>query len=157
LALGILAGLGACDYGNGPRPGPGPDDSLCGHVDSASGVVLVTHGDTLVDNFGGVFQAGPPNRIQVRAGGLVHAIETRFLDDAAAPISIAQDCTVNKLGFTLGNPDLAAISQDLGLGQQFNLQGLRPGTTTLRIALVHESHAHYESPDIPVEVLPAAP
>jgi hypothetical protein len=147
-----------CDQGDDDSHlhAPPPDGGVCGHVDEASGVVLVTHGTTLVRLFADNFETGYPNEIRVAgASGFVHGIQVTFLDDAGAGIPIAEDCHLNHLEWELDNSGLVEVTQDLGVRWSFNVRRLRPGTTMLRLKLAHATHSHFTTRDIPVVVEPA--
>jgi hypothetical protein len=134
----VAAGVLACDQGTEPDHNHPPGGGFCGHIDGAGGVVLVTHGDSLVRQF----------------GSLVHGIHVTFLDEQGNNIDIAEDCTINHLEWSVGNPDLVDITQDPGVRWYFNVVGVLPGTTTMTVSPAHLTHSHFTSLEIPLVVLP---
>jgi hypothetical protein len=151
-ALAVFLAIAACDRGTGPDDHDHTGDGeFCGHVDNVGGCMLVSHGDTLCVHD----PDGVAGKIEVLAGGLKHAIHVSFLDEHLEGFSIANDCAIMALAVTSDDPDVAEIQpHEAGLRWYFNVYGKRAGQTALRVGLVHDSHAHYTSDPIPVEVLP---
>jgi hypothetical protein len=151
-ALAVAAGatLAACDRGTEPGHDHSPDGDFCGHVDNVGGCMLVSHGDTLCLHRPPSLTGG----IEVLAGGLKHGIQVTFLDENLDGIPIANDCAINSMVVTSDDPDVAEVQREDGLRWYFNVQGKTAGSTSVRVSLRHDSHSHYTSPPIPVNVVP---
>ena len=145
LALALWA---ACDSGSDPG-GPGPVNNGCEHVDDARGVELEAAGMQLYRQHATQITGD----LGVESGARVAGIHARFLDASGDTIYIANDCTINELRFEVGDANVAAIERpDPGLRWRFDVVGVNPGTTTLRVLLWHDGHSHFRSEGIPVTV-----
>jgi hypothetical protein len=148
--VAVAVALGpACDSGS-DTAGPGPGPGGCEHVDYAVGIELRQQGTQLYRQSGTQISG----TIEVMNGGSVQGIEAMFLDAAGADIPIPNDCTINELRFDVADPSVIEITRPSGLRWSFDVVAKREATTTLRVLLWHENHAHFRSELIPVNVVP---
>jgi hypothetical protein len=156
FAAVVLAAF-SCDQGESPDNNTVVPRDVCGHVDNAGGLNLVTiHGDSLAREFEGQFDPSPSwaNEIVVRQDGIEHGIHAVFLDEQGKEIPLAEDCQIMHLGWSIGDGSLIRITQDPGWRWIFNVEGIRPGSTTLSLSLVHLNHSHFTSLAVPITVVP---
>lgn len=148
----VAALLWASGCGGGTT-GPAAGNGICGHVEFAGGVDMVSHGNPLFHQFG----FDTTGSMSVVVGAILHGIEVTFLDENAKPIPIPNDCDIMRLEIQLVDPTLAHITQDDGVRWRFNIVGDKAGTTTLTVGLWHDGHAHFTSQPITLTVVPTVP
>jgi hypothetical protein len=140
--------LPACDQGEGPGGPPTPD--ACVHIDNAYGVLLSRAGTQLYRQL----LASTQGSIEATSDSTVTDIEVHFLLENGDPIVIPNDCAINALGFQVTDPSMVQIRYDLARRWFFDVVAMRPGSTTIRVLLVHTSHSHFRSETITVNVAP---
>lgn len=133
--------------------GPSVDNGICGHIEFAGGVDMVSHGSDVFHQFG--FQT--TGNMSVVVGAVLHGIDVTFLDENALPIHLANDCGIMRMDVEMLDSTLADITRDAGLRWRFNVVGKKAGRTTLTVALWHDGHAHFTSEPITLTVVAPAP
>lgn len=140
-ALSILLFAGCSDDDNPVNE----DDS---HHLEANGVMLISGTDTLV-------VAATANEddvvgeIHLHEGEETDDITVRFLNDEGEWIEPEADDDDHALDIVIGNGDIIEAHVH---DWEFHLDGLEEGETWIRVRVMHDDHADYVSPQLPVHV-----
>ncbi len=145
---GLAALLLASGCGSGPS-GPAVDNGICGHIEFAGGVDLVSNDSEVFYQFG-FHTRGSMSIVKDAAP---QAIEVTFLDQNAVPLHIANDCDIMRFEVEMLDPTLATVTRDPALRWRFNITGKKVGTTSMTVAMWHEVHAHFTSQPITLTVV----
>jgi hypothetical protein len=120
----------------------------------ARGVALRINGvDTVVVDSNRLKQG----RIVVKEGTETEHIALQFIEESdgtrGLPPSDEEDF---KLGWTIADTTIASLEQDSDHDGKwsFHIKGLKAGSTTIVIKLLHGDHPDFQSVPIPVEVTP---
>ncbi|MBK8946193.1 MAG: hypothetical protein IPM32_13130 [Ignavibacteriae bacterium] len=91
--------------------------------------------------------------LQINNGELSDHFEVKFYDENENIINPPNNENI-KLSYEIGENTIASWWQHEGEegGFEFHLNGLKPGTTTLELFIVHEGHNDYRSGLIPLIV-----
>lgn len=120
------------------------------HFEPEGLVILNAQGDTVVYYFQGVLRAG--DTLKAPTSGLSSRFTITFLDSTGRN-SITPSSTL-KLGWTIADPGIAAITRQEGEEYVFQISGTLNGTTTITFMLLHGDHADFTTRPIPVLVDP---
>ncbi len=123
---------------------PGPTE----HAE-ARGLLLSIGQDTLVTVDSGQVQGS----LSLKNGETIGSVNvTYILEDGEREVPDEPD---HHLGWTIGDSTIATVAQQSGDARfSFHLTGLKEGSTTLVVKLVHVDHDDFVSPSIPVHVEP---
>lgn len=114
----------------------------------ADGLVLVNEAfETVVH----VWRGKVSDTIHVNAGCVSAHLQIRFLDQDSVLVS-PPDEKDHLLGWSFGDSTIAGIHRHDGDIWDFHVEGLKEGSTTLKLSMMHVDHADFSTPLIPVVV-----
>jgi hypothetical protein len=146
LALGLALAFTACDHDN-------DNDGHARHLE-AVGVALVMGADTLAK----AASADPldvEGELQVHEGESLGPILVHFLDESGHWFRPEADPEGDHSLEILHDPSILEVTVDQAQWS-FILTGVSAGGAEIVVRILHEGHADYVSPNLPVHVEPAA-
>lgn len=138
--------------------GCGKDDPTSPHEDhfEPEGLVIIDSGVRFFKYFQGRIDAadGRKDKLEVSVGLGPHW-QIRFLDDHGDEIDPPSDPD-DKFGWRIADPTVVEVFQDPeDVGKfAFHLRGLKAGSTTLELQVLHVDHVDFRTIPIPVQVNP---
>ncbi len=135
----IMSGLAACSN-------PAEDDDHDDHAEEIEGVALVLGGDEVVE----VLEAEVTGSLSVDEGETTDDITVEFLDHDGEEVHAEDLDEEFSLGVEVQGSEIVTVANT---GQwTFTLRGDEAGDTAIRVLLLHDGHADFTTPDIPVTV-----
>jgi len=135
----IASGLGACSN-------PAEEDDHDEHAEEIEGVALVLGGDEVVT----VLDAEVEGSLEVAEGEKTGVITVEFLDHDGEEVHADELDDEFSLDVVVQGSEIVTVEQP---GRwTFELQGDEAGDTAIRVLLLHDGHADFTTPDIPVKV-----
>lgn len=131
----------SCSFENGPTTTQ--EDHF-----QADGMVLL---DEEFDAHVTVWRGKVSDTIHVHQGCKSTHLQVRFLDQDSALVN-PPDEEGHTLGWSFGDSMVAGLIRHEGDIWEFHVEGLQEGTTTLKLSMMHEDHADFSTPVIPVVV-----
>ena len=134
----LMSGLVACSN-------PAEDDHEEEHAE-AEGLVLVLGGEEVVR----VEEAEVTGSLTVGAGETTSDITVEFLDEDGNEVHVEDLDEELSLNVDIRGSEIVTVAST---GQwTFTLEGDEAGDTAIRIQLLHDDHADFTTPDIPITV-----
>lgn len=96
-------------------------------------------------------------RIMIKAGTETDHISIQFIRESDGTRGVPPDTeTEFQLGWTIADTTIANLERDDDHDGKwaFHLHGLKPGSTTLVLKLLHGDHPDFQTLPIPIEVVP---
>ncbi len=136
----ILGGLTACSN-------PAEDDEDHDeHAEEIEGVALVLGDDEVVE----VLDAGVTGSLSVEEGETTGEITVEFLDHDGEEVHAEDLDDEFSLGVEVQGDEIVTVAYPERW--TFTLHGDEAGDTAIRVQLLHDGHADFTTPDIPVKV-----
>ena len=108
----------------------------------AIGVVLSTSGIEVAS----ILRGETDDTLHAQVGQISDHLEVRFYNEDEQIVEAPED-DEQTLAWEIGDPDILEVHQDDGHDGEFefHLKGLKSGTTTLELFIMHAGHADFRS------------
>ncbi len=116
----------------------------------ASGLVLINSGERFFKVFQGEI-VSETKVLEVPLGELTDHYSIKFLDDHGDEFDPPDDPD-KSLDWEIEDESITEVVQDEPGEWEFHLKGLKEGTTTIELRVLHIDHYGFRTPKIPVEV-----